>query len=154
LGLPGETDEDIDELGRFGVELTKVAPKVVFGVAPFVAKRRTPLDGQSFAGIAEVEGRLARLRRALKGKVQLRPTSPKWAWVEYRLAQGGFAAGRAAATAARAGGRFSDWRAAFADVPMPVAPPVERGAIAQHVPIVPAALVRATAARTPAGWSS
>ena len=33
----------------------------------------------------------------------LRPTSPKWAWVEYRLAQGGMAAGRAAARAARAG---------------------------------------------------
>ena len=51
----------------------------------------------------------------------LRPTSPKWAWVEYRLAQGGFAAGRAAARAARAGGRFADWKAAFADVPAPAA---------------------------------
>jgi len=51
--------------------------------------------------------------------VVLRPTSPKWAWVEYRLAQGGFAAGQAAATAARAGGRFSDWRRALAAVPDP-----------------------------------
>ena len=66
-----------------------------------------------------VEARLARLRRALKGRVELRPTSPKWAWVEYRLAQGGFAAGRAAAVAARAGARFSDWRAALAEVPLP-----------------------------------
>jgi radical SAM superfamily enzyme YgiQ (UPF0313 family) len=119
LGLPGETDDDIDELGRFGAELADVAPKVVFGIAPFVAKRQTPLDGAPFAGIAAVEAKLARLRRAVKGRVELRPTSPKWAWVEYRLAQGGFAAGRAAAVAARAGGRFSDWRAAFAEVPSP-----------------------------------
>jgi len=119
LGLPGETDADIDELGRFGLELARVAPRVVFGIAPFVAKRQTPLDGAPFEGIAAVEAKLARLRRAVKGRVELRPTSPKWAWVEYRLAQGGFAAGRAAALAARAGARFSDWRAAFADVPLP-----------------------------------
>jgi radical SAM superfamily enzyme YgiQ (UPF0313 family) len=119
LGLPGETEDDLDELGRFGLELAAVAPKVVFGIAPFVAKRQTPLDGAGFAGIAAVEAKLARLRRAVKGRVELRPTSPKWAWVEYRLAQGGFAAGRAAAVAARAGGRFSDWRAALAEVPLP-----------------------------------
>jgi radical SAM superfamily enzyme YgiQ (UPF0313 family) len=119
LGLPGETEGDIDELAGFGIELAKIAPKVVFGIAPFVAKRQTPLDGAPFEGIAAVDAKLARLRRLVKGKVQLRPTSPKWAWVEYRLAQGGFAAGRAAAIAARAGGRFADWRAAFADVPTP-----------------------------------
>jgi radical SAM superfamily enzyme YgiQ (UPF0313 family) len=80
LGLPGETDADIDEL--------------------------------------------ARLRAALQGRVEIRPTSPKWAWIEYRLAQGGFAAGRAAAQAARAGGRFADWKAALASVPAPAAAPV------------------------------
>ncbi|MBC8133977.1 MAG: radical SAM protein [Deltaproteobacteria bacterium] len=119
LGLPGETDDDIDELARFGLELANVAPRVVFGIAPFVAKRRTPLDGAPFAGIAAVDAKLASLRRAVKGRVELRPTSPKWAWVEYRLAQGGFAAGHAAAAAGRAGGRFANWRAALADVPVP-----------------------------------
>jgi radical SAM superfamily enzyme YgiQ (UPF0313 family) len=119
LGLPGETDADLDELGRFGAELAAVAPKVIFGIAPFVAKRKTPLDGSPFAGIAQVEAKLARLRSAVKGRVELRPTSPKWAWVEYRLAQGGFAAGLAAARAARAGGRYADWRAALATVPEP-----------------------------------
>jgi radical SAM superfamily enzyme YgiQ (UPF0313 family) len=121
LGLPGETMDDIDELARFGLELVKAAPKVVFGIAPFVAKRQTPLDGAAFEGIAAIEAKLGRLRRAVRGRIELRATSPKWAWVEYRLAQGGFAAGRAAATATRAGGRFADWRAAFIDVPAPVA---------------------------------
>ena len=120
LGLPGETTDDIDELGRFGAELAAVAPRVVFGIAPFVAKRQTPLDGSPFAGIAAVEAKLGQLRRAVNGRVELRSTSPKWAWVEYRLAQGGFAAGLAAARAARAGGRFADWRAALAEVPSPI----------------------------------
>jgi len=120
LGLPGETMEDVDELARFGLELARVAPRVVFGIAPFVSKHNTPLDGAPFEGIAAVEAKLNHLRRAVKGRVELRPTSPKWAWIEYRLAQGGFAAGRAAAQAARAGGRFGDWRQALADVPVPV----------------------------------
>jgi radical SAM superfamily enzyme YgiQ (UPF0313 family) len=119
LGLPGETDVDVDELARFSLELARVAPRVALGIAPFVAKRNTPLDGAPFEPIASIDAKLARLRAALKGRVEIRPTSPKWAWVEYRLAQGGMAAGRAAARAARAGGRFADWKAAFADVPLP-----------------------------------
>jgi radical SAM superfamily enzyme YgiQ (UPF0313 family) len=119
LGLPGETTDDIDELARFSLELGRVARRVILGIAPFVAKRNTPLDGAPFEAIEVIEERLARLRAAVKGRVVLRPTSPKWAWIEYRLAQGGFAAGRAAAVAARAGGRFGDWKAALSDVPLP-----------------------------------
>jgi radical SAM superfamily enzyme YgiQ (UPF0313 family) len=119
VGLPGETEADIDELGRFSLELAGTAGRLVLGIAPFVAKRKTPLDGAPFEDIAVLDARLARLRAAVKGRVTLRPTSPKWAWVEYRLSQGGFAAGHAAARAARAGGRFADWKAAFADVERP-----------------------------------
>jgi len=121
LGLPGETTADIDELGRFSVELSRIAPRLVLGIAPFVAKRNTPLDGAPFEPIDVLDAKLARLRAAVAGRVTLRPTSPKWAWVEYRLAQGGMEAGRAAARAGRAGGRFADWKAAFADVPAPAA---------------------------------
>jgi radical SAM superfamily enzyme YgiQ (UPF0313 family) len=123
LGLPGETEADIDELARFALELARIAPRLVIGIAPFVAKRNTPLDRAPFEPIESLDDKLARLRAAVRGRVLLRPTSPKWAWVEYRLAQGGFEAGRAAARAARAGGRFADWKAALADVPQPVAAP-------------------------------
>jgi hypothetical protein len=123
LGLPGETLEDIDELARLGAALADIAPKVIFGIAPFVAKRNTPLDGAPFEGIAAVDAKLARLKRAVAGRVELRPTSPKWAWVEHRLAQGGFAAGEAALVAARAGARFADWRKALAEVPLVSATP-------------------------------
>jgi radical SAM superfamily enzyme YgiQ (UPF0313 family) len=119
LGLPGETTEDIDELARFSLELAAAVPRLVLGIAPFVAKRNTPLDGAPFEAVDDLDAKLARLRTAVRGRVELRPTSPKWAWIEYRLAQGGFAAGRAAAAAARAGGRFADWRNALAAVPLP-----------------------------------
>ena len=119
MGLPGETSDDIDELGRFSLELAAVAPKLALSIAPFVAKRNTPLDGSPFESIAIIDAKLAQLRARVKGRVDIRLTSPKWAWIEYRLAQGGFAAGRAAAPATRAGGRFGDWKAALADVPAP-----------------------------------
>jgi radical SAM superfamily enzyme YgiQ (UPF0313 family) len=114
VGLPDERDDDIDELIRFGRELSKVIP-LALGVAPFVAKRNTPLDGTDFAGIRVVEERLERLRRGLKGAVEVRPTSARWAWVEYVLAQGGIEAGRRALAAHREGGGFAAWRRAFAD---------------------------------------
>jgi hypothetical protein len=84
-------------------------------VAPFVAKRNTPLDGAPYAGIRVVDERLERLRRGLKGTVEVRPTSARWAWVEYVLAQGGVEAGRRALAAHDAGGGFAAWKRAFAD---------------------------------------
>ncbi len=117
VGVPGETDDDIDELVRFAGELVAAHPKVAFGVAPFVAKRHTPLDGSPFAGIDVVEARLDRLRAGLaryRGKALVRPTSARWAWVEYMLAQGDQRAGLAVLDAHRDGGTFAAWKRAFA----------------------------------------
>lgn len=116
VGLPGETDADIDECVAFTTELSKVVP-VALGIAPFCAKRNTPLDGAAFAGVDVVEARLHRLRRGLKGRVDVRATSAKWAWVEYVLAQGGEAEGLAVLEAARNGGTFAAYRKAFAARP-------------------------------------
>ncbi len=116
VGLPDETDADIDELIGFATELSKIHPLSI-GISTFVAKRNTPLDGAAFAGIKLVEDRLARLRSGLKGRVDLRATSPRWAWVEYVLAQGSYAEGRALLSAVHEGGRFSDYKRAFETLP-------------------------------------
>ena len=75
VGLPLEEDSDIDELIRFTTELSRILP-VALGVSPFVAKRNTPLDGAPFAGIKEVEHRLERLRRGLRGRAKYAPLRP------------------------------------------------------------------------------
>lgn len=113
IGLPGESDDDIDECARFTTELSKIVP-VALGIAPFCAKRNTPLDGKPFAGIDVVADRLDRLRRGLKGRADVRSTSAKWAWVEYVLAQGGPEEGRAVLEAVREGGNFAAYKRAFA----------------------------------------
>lgn len=115
VGLPTETDEDIDECASLVATLSRTIP-VALGIAPFCAKRNTPLDGAPFAGIATVNARLARLRSGLKGRGDVRATSARWAWVEYVLAQGGVEEGRALRDAANAGGAFAAYKQAFESV--------------------------------------
>jgi radical SAM superfamily enzyme YgiQ (UPF0313 family) len=117
VGLPEETDADIDELIQFGLEISKIIP-LSLGIAPFVSKRNTPLDGLPFAGMDVVEARLARLRKGVRGRVDVRATSARWAYVEYVLAQGGAAEGRAVYAAVREGGKFADYKRAFEALPV------------------------------------
>ena len=119
IGLPNEKTDDLDELIRFGLEVSKIHP-VAFGVAPFVAKKNTPLDQVPFAGIKEVERKIKYVQKGLrpsKGRAEIRATSAKWAWVEYMLAQGGPAMGEAVVTALNNGGKFTHWKRALNEVP-------------------------------------
>jgi radical SAM superfamily enzyme YgiQ (UPF0313 family) len=113
IGTPGETDADVDECVAFATEISRIVP-LALGIAPFCAKRNTPLDGEPFAGIRVVDARLDRLRRGLRGRVDVRATSARWAWVEYVLAQGGEAEGAAVVEAVAAGGSFRAYERAFA----------------------------------------
>jgi radical SAM superfamily enzyme YgiQ (UPF0313 family) len=147
LGLPGETTADIDECASFVSELSKVLP-IALGVAPFCAKRKTPLDGEPFAGIDVVEDRIARLRSGLKGRADLRSPSARWAWVEYALSQGDEVEGLAVLRATRAGGRFADYRRELLELGystrgatgprVRVAAAAPRGKSATRLPLVPA----------------
>jgi radical SAM superfamily enzyme YgiQ (UPF0313 family) len=115
LGLPGETDADVDECVGLVSALSQRIP-LSLGIAPFCAKRNTPLDGQPFAGIDVVRARLARLRSGLEGRADVRSTSARWAFVEYVLAQGGAPEGRAVLEAVHAGGTFAAFRRAFQSI--------------------------------------
>ena len=62
---------------------------------------------------------LTRLRKGLSkaglgGKVEVRATSARWAWVEYMIAQAESVAGLAIMDAHRAGGSFAAYKKAFA----------------------------------------
>src|SRR5262249_4190774 len=57
VGVPGETEVDIDECAAFVTELSRRVP-IALGIAPFCPKRNTPLSHEAFAGIDVVEARL------------------------------------------------------------------------------------------------
>ena len=101
IGTPGETDADVDECVAFATELSTHRAAGARHRA-VLREKNTPLDGEPFAGIDVVDDRLDRLRRGLKGRVDVRATSARWAWVEYVLAQGGEAEGHAVVDAVAA----------------------------------------------------
>jgi len=78
-----------------------------------VAKKNTPLEKAPFEAVSQQTAKLSRIRLGLKGAVNVKPGSPRWAWVEYMLSQGGETAGLAALEAWKAGGSFSSWKKAF-----------------------------------------
>jgi radical SAM superfamily enzyme YgiQ (UPF0313 family) len=116
MGAPGETEEDVDELIRFALELASIV-RLTLTFSTFVAKRNTPLDGQPFVGVKIAEARLKRIQKALRGKVEIRPQPPKWAEIEYALAQRGPEVGHAAIEAVHAGGGYRAWADALRSLP-------------------------------------
>lgn len=123
IGVPGEDERDVDELIAFANDLADIT-RITLTFSTFVAKRNTPLDGQPFFGVKAAEDRLHRIRRGLRGRVQIRPQSPRWAYVEYELAQRGPEVGHAALQAVHDGGRYRDWVRAFAELPESTRSPV------------------------------
>lgn len=115
IGIPGETDDDISELIEFTKECSALMPTAL-GLSPLVPKLHTPLGDAPFAGVSTVDRTLKRLRKELGGVAEIRSTSAKWAWVEYRMSQGGQDAGLAALQAWKNGGGYRAWADAMASV--------------------------------------
>lgn len=113
IGAPGEEDADVDELIAFMLELSKIT-RIALTFSTFVAKRNTPLDGSPFVGIDTAQERLKKIQSALRSRIEIRPQPPKWAYIEYELAQRGSEAGYAAIEAVHNGGGYSAWNRAFA----------------------------------------
>jgi radical SAM superfamily enzyme YgiQ (UPF0313 family) len=90
VGLPTETDEDIDAL----VELTGRAAarfprRTMVNLEPFVPKAHTPFQWEAAPEVATVKRRLKAAEKALRGKgVTVRSDSPEWAQVQAVLARG------------------------------------------------------------------
>jgi radical SAM superfamily enzyme YgiQ (UPF0313 family) len=94
-GLPGETDEDvqgiIDLTLKVKDRLNKYAPggEVQGSVTPHVPKSHTPFQWAEMYPLATIEGRVERLRKALRAKgVVFQIDSPKWLRVQGVLARG------------------------------------------------------------------
>lgn len=113
LGLPGEEDEDVDELAALLREVAARA-SVTLALSPFVPKRGTPLADAAFGPLPLIMARIDRLRRCLPKGVRLAQVSPREAWIENALSRARAEDIDAIIAAARAGGRYRDWLRALA----------------------------------------
>jgi len=85
VGLPQESEDDIEEGAGLLRKLAGYLPLTV-SVSPFVPKPRTPLSNAPFVGIKEAKRKISMLCKAVHAHARFQTTSPKTAFLEWRLA--------------------------------------------------------------------
>lgn len=115
VGLPDETDTDMDELVRLTAALDKRL-HIAIAAQAFVPKPNTPLSQIPMAPPSLIRRRLALLGRALRGRARLIPTSPRRSWLDWKLAHAGEKASLAAIRSNALGGTFAAWKQAIEEL--------------------------------------
>ena len=118
IGLPTETDDDLEELAKLAEDLVKTGRRirgrkvqVKVSVGCFVPKAWTPFQWQPFAGVDELHRRIRLLKdrlRRVKG-VRLTWSDPEEAALESLLSRGGRELGRTIELAHDRGAVFDGW---------------------------------------------
>ncbi|MBK8190111.1 MAG: radical SAM protein [Vampirovibrionales bacterium] len=90
VGLPDETDDDIEDTIRLIRQLRRDNPRLdlVFGCSSFVPKGATPFQWAPRLDTPQVEKRFERLRRGLVGSAAFRPSSARWDAAQALLSRG------------------------------------------------------------------
>jgi len=109
VGLPGETDQDLQEMVDLCLRMAALLP-IHLALSVLVPKPGTPLSDQVVEPESEIRRRIRLIRQGLKGKVRISVASPKWAWVQWKLAHGSVAMGQDIVDATRMGGGFQALR--------------------------------------------
>jgi len=95
IGLPTETDEDIDEIIRLLLKAKDIADRrksgtrIIVTISPFVPKANTPFQWLPMAPTTTVNNRLAMLKKSLPARgIQVRSESTAWSQVQGILSRG------------------------------------------------------------------
>jgi len=97
IGLPTETQEDVDAIVRQAVEIKqrfaaktgRRGAELVLNVSCFVPKAQTPMQYAPQAALDDLRDKLAYLRHRLRPKgIDVRGDSPRWAAVEATFSRG------------------------------------------------------------------
>jgi radical SAM family uncharacterized protein len=116
VGLPGETDADVDGIGRFVTEIGRLCKgrPVRFNLSPFVPKPHTPLQWAAFADVTETRAKIDRVRNAItRRNVKAKWANPECSYVEAMLARGDEKLGPVIEKVYREGGLFQEWTEFF-----------------------------------------
>ena len=121
IGLPTETDEDLDGIIRIANELFSVGKRASrrpiqlnVSVSTFVPKPHTPFQWMGQPPIDEVRRKQAYLSRGLKKRgITLKAHNPETSLLEGAFARGDRALGRVIEEAVKRGCRFDGWTECF-----------------------------------------
>jgi radical SAM family uncharacterized protein len=121
IGLPTETDEDLDGIIRLGNELLAVGKRVSkrhvqinISISTFVPKPHTPFQWYGQAPLQEIRRKQEYLRNGLRKRgINLKLHDPQTSLLEAAFARGDRLLGRVIETAVRRGCRFDGWTECF-----------------------------------------
>lgn len=121
IGLPTETEEDLDGIIRLANELlargkrcTKRHVQLNISVSTFVPKAHTPFQWMRQISLDETRAKQAYLARGLRKRgITLKPHDPETSLLEGAFARGDRALGRVIEEAVRSGCRFDGWSECF-----------------------------------------
>jgi radical SAM superfamily enzyme YgiQ (UPF0313 family) len=95
IGLPSETDEDIEEIINLSLNCKRIldsrqpGSRLTLNIAPFVPKAGTPFQWLPMAQPSILNQRLSRLKKGLMPKgIKIKAESPAWSQVQGVLARG------------------------------------------------------------------
>jgi len=95
IGLPSETDGDIEEIARLTLkgkdilDRQKTGCRITLSVSPFVPKAGTPFQWLPMESIQILNKRLSRLKNNLQPKgIKIKAESPAWSQVQGVLSRG------------------------------------------------------------------
>ena len=95
IGLPSETDEDIEEIIKLTLKCKSIidrrqsGTRLTLNIAPFVPKAGTPFQRLPMAPIPILKHRLSLLKSKLSPKgIKLKSESPAWSQIQGVLARG------------------------------------------------------------------
>jgi radical SAM superfamily enzyme YgiQ (UPF0313 family) len=95
VGLPTETDEDIEEIVKLTLQCKNILARQAKGarlslnVAPFVPKAVTPFQRLPMAPVGTLQERMARLKGSLAPEgIQVKGESPAWSQIQAVFARG------------------------------------------------------------------
>ncbi|MFC1902454.1 B12-binding domain-containing radical SAM protein [Chloroflexota bacterium] len=95
IGLPTETDEDIEEIISLTLRCKEILDRqqtgcrIILNIAPFVPKAGTPFQWLGMAPLPTLNQRLSMLRNGLQPKgIKTKSESPSWSEVQAVLARG------------------------------------------------------------------
>ena len=118
IGLPTETDDDIEEIIRLALTLKsrieRTGSRLSLTVEPFVPKAGTPFQWLAMPEADILDHRLSRIKNGLtKSGIDVRSESVSWSLVQGTLSRGDARLGTALAN--MSGNSLSAWRRALKD---------------------------------------